>query len=237
MTKPVDLFFSLRSPYSYIAVYRLIRVLKDCPTEVTARVVYPLQLRAPEFVAPEAGPLFGRYVLMDSQRVARRLKIPFAFPVPDVFSGDPAVCSRAADHPRLQRLVRLCAAAQIQGRSLGFVTELMQTLWSGSSGAWDKGDALAGAASRAGLDLADMERAIRSSVDRHDAVVAANEAALLNLGHWGVPTFGYESQPFFGQDRIEDLVWALAAGARATGGQIVGDDEGTREKTKAGGRA
>jgi len=28
-------------------------------------------------------------------------------------------------------------------------------------------------------------------------------------GHWGVPTFVFEGEPFFGQDRIELLVWRL----------------------------
>jgi hypothetical protein len=28
-------------------------------------------------------------------------------------------------------------------------------------------------------------------------------------GHWGVPTFVFENEPFFGQDRIELLIWRM----------------------------
>jgi 2-hydroxychromene-2-carboxylate isomerase len=30
-------------------------------------------------------------------------------------------------------------------------------------------------------------------------------------GHWGVPTFVFENEPFFGQDRIELLIWRMEA--------------------------
>ena len=29
------------------------------------------------------------------------------------------------------------------------------------------------------------------------------------VGHWGVPTFVFQDEPFFGQDRIETLLWRL----------------------------
>jgi 2-hydroxychromene-2-carboxylate isomerase len=28
-------------------------------------------------------------------------------------------------------------------------------------------------------------------------------------GHWGVPTFVFEKEPFFGQDRIDLLIWRM----------------------------
>ena len=27
--------------------------------------------------------------------------------------------------------------------------------------------------------------------------------------HWGVPTFAFENEPFFGQDRIDLLIWRM----------------------------
>jgi 2-hydroxychromene-2-carboxylate isomerase len=27
--------------------------------------------------------------------------------------------------------------------------------------------------------------------------------------HWGVPTFVFENEPFFGQDRIDLLIWRM----------------------------
>jgi 2-hydroxychromene-2-carboxylate isomerase len=42
-----------------------------------------------------------------------------------------------------------------------------------------------------------------------DAEIAANEAAQKNAGHWGVPLFVFEDEPFFGQDRLEHLIWRM----------------------------
>jgi 2-hydroxychromene-2-carboxylate isomerase len=40
-------------------------------------------------------------------------------------------------------------------------------------------------------------------------VIAENQAALEKAGHWGVPTMAFKGEPFFGQDRIDLLVWRL----------------------------
>ena len=37
----------------------------------------------------------------------------------------------------------------------------------------------------------------------------ADTQALLDLGQWGVPVFVLSGEPFWGQDRIEDLEAAL----------------------------
>ena len=42
-----------------------------------------------------------------------------------------------------------------------------------------------------------------------DAELEANEAALAAAGHWGVPTLVHEGEPFFGQDRLDLLLWRL----------------------------
>ena len=41
------------------------------------------------------------------------------------------------------------------------------------------------------------------------ADIEANQAALEAAHHWGVPTCVYKGAPFFGEDRIETLRWAL----------------------------
>ena len=55
----------------------------------------------------------------------------------------------------------------------------------------------------------DMDRAIAADPARYDGVIAGNQAALEAAGHWGVPTMVFEGEPFFGQDRIELLLWRL----------------------------
>ncbi len=74
---------------------------------------------------------------------------------------------------------------------------------------WHQGSHLADAAARAGVDLRELDEAIAADPDRYEAIIKANEEAHKKAGHWGVPTFAFEGEPFFGQDRIDALIWRL----------------------------
>jgi 2-hydroxychromene-2-carboxylate isomerase len=115
-----------------------------------------------------------------------------------------------AEHqPYIHRLTRLGAAAQIEGRSLVFVDAVSRVLWDGSVAGWNEGDHLARAASATGFDLPAMDKVIEADPDKFEAVISDNEKAHAASGHWGVPTFVFENEPFFGQDRIDLLIWRM----------------------------
>ena len=135
--------------------------------------------------------------------------IPFRFPRPDPIVQDMATLEVAEHQPYIHRLTRLGAAAQIEGRSLAFVETISHVLWDGSVAGWNEGDHLARAAAAAGFDLPAMDAAIAADPDRYEAVIADNEKAHAASGHWGVPTFVFENEPFFGQDRIDLLIWRM----------------------------
>ncbi len=208
MTLSVDLFFSFRSPYSYLALPKTLRIVKQYDLVVNARPVYPLAVRVPGFFK-KANPNFARYVFIDSIRVAQMEGIPFRFPQPDPIDQNMMTLEVAAEQPRIKRLTRLGAAAQEAGRGLAFINEVATTLWSGRANGWDQGDHLSRAAERAGLDLATLDAAIAADPDRYETIIAGNEAAHAASGHWGVPCFVFNGEPFFGQDRIDLLVWRL----------------------------
>ncbi len=63
--------------------------------------------------------------------------------------------------------------------------------------------------SRAGLDLAELDPIAEQEADRIIAVVEANQEAHEEAGHWGVPTCVFQGEPFFGQDRLDVLMWRL----------------------------
>jgi 2-hydroxychromene-2-carboxylate isomerase len=100
-------------------------------------------------------------------------------------------------------------AAARAGKGLEFVRRAGHQIWSGEVDNWHEGDHLANAATEAGLNPADIERSAREQADDLDAEIAANEAAQKNAGHWGVPLFVFEDEPFFGQDRLEHLIWRM----------------------------
>ena len=54
-----------------------------------------------------------------------------------------------------------------------------------------------------------MDAAISADPDRYERIIASNEQDHATSGHWGVPTFVFENEPFFGQDRIDMLIWRM----------------------------
>ena len=208
MTLSVDLFFSFRSPYSYLALPKTLKLVADYDVTVNLRPVYPLAVRVPGFFK-RANPQFARYVVLNSSRVARRENIPFRFPRPDPIVQDMATLEVADKQPYIHRLTRLGAAAQLEGRALAFTDAIARVLWDGTVKGWNEGDHLASAAAAAGFDLAAMDAAISADPDRYERVITGNEQDHAASGHWGVPTFVFENEPFFGQDRIDMLIWRM----------------------------
>jgi 2-hydroxychromene-2-carboxylate isomerase len=208
MTLSVDLFFSFRSPYSYLALPKTLQLVADYDVAVSLRPVYPLAVRVPGFFK-RANPQFARYIVLDSSRVAKRENIPFRFPRPDPIVQDMATLDVADKQPYIHRLTRLAAAAQLDGRALAFTDAISRVLWDGSVKGWNEGDHLAKAAAAAGFDLAAMDAAISADPDRYERVITGNEQDHAASGHWGVPTFVFDNEPFFGQDRIDMLIWRM----------------------------
>jgi 2-hydroxychromene-2-carboxylate isomerase len=208
MTLSVDLFFSFRSPYSYLALPKTLKLVADYDATVNLRPVYPLAVRVPGFFK-SANPQFARYVVLDSSRVAKHENIPFRFPRPDPILQDMTTLDVAEQQPYIHRLTRLGAAAQLEGRALVFVDAISRVLWDGTVRGWNEGDHLARAADAAGFDLPAMDAEISANPDPYEKIIADNEKDHAASGHWGVPTFVFENEPFFGQDRIELLIWRM----------------------------
>ncbi len=207
MSLVVDLYWSFRSPYSYLATARLVKLRDEYDVDINARPVLPLAVRTPEFFE-RANPLFVSYLLRDAPRVAERLGIPFRYPNPDPVVFDMASGRYPVEQPYIHRLTRLGVAAAEGGDGLAFLDEVSRLIWGGTNG-WNEGAHLAEAASRAGFDLAELDAVVAAEPDRLVAQIEENQKALEISGHWGVPTCVFEGEPFFGQDRLADLVWRL----------------------------
>ena len=207
MSLQVDLFWSFRSPYSYLAVPRVVALEAQFEVEFRVRPIYPLTVRDATFFQ-RVDPLFGPYLFRDTARIAQYLGIPFGFPKPDPVVVDQTQKS-AAHQPYIHRLTQLGVDATEKGRGLPFISEVSKLIWSGTVSGWDQGDHLARATERAGLDLVTMDREIAADPEAYERLIEKNQAALQKAGHWGVPTFVFEGEPFFGQDRIDLLVWRL----------------------------
>ncbi len=208
MSLQVDLFWSFRSPYSYLAVPRVVALEAEYEVQFRVRPVYPLAVRDASFFQ-RVDPLFGPYLFRDTARIAEYLRLPFGWPRPDPVVVETQAQRIATHQPYIHRLTRLGIHATEAGRGLPFINEVSKLIWGGSVSGWDQSDHLARAAERAGLDLATMERDIAAGPEAYERLIEQNQTALQAAGHWGVPTFVFDGEPFFGQDRIELLVWRL----------------------------
>jgi 2-hydroxychromene-2-carboxylate isomerase len=210
VTEPlsVDVFWSFRSPYSYLATGRLVRLAAEYDVDVAVRPVLPIAVRLPNFFT-QVNPLWPPYLLRDTMRIAQYLGIDYGWPRPDPIVQDPVTREVAPEQPYIHRLTRLGVAAVERGRGLAFVDQVSQLIWNGHVVGWHEGSYLADASARAGLDLAELDAAVAAQPARFDEIIAENQRALDAAGHWGVPTMVFEGEPFFGQDRIDLLVWRM----------------------------
>jgi len=208
MDQLVELYWSFRSPYSYIVLPRIVELNRSHQVTIEMRVVHPNAIRNPAYFA-RMDSLARPYFLMDSARVADFHGMKFQRPVPDPIEQDPNTLAIAPEQPLARRLGRLGIAAAERGRGLEFCHEVATLLWDGSVKNWHRGSHLANAAERVGLDLSELEAAIVAEPDHYEQALSANDRALRASGHWGVPTMVFEGEPFFGQDRFDVLLWRL----------------------------
>lgn len=207
MTLEFDLYWSFRSPYSYLATPRLTELTRDYDVKINVRPVYPIAVRMDGFFK-QVNPLWPPYLIKDTYRIAEMLGLPYAWPSPDPVKMDMKSGEVPKEQPYIYRLVRLGAAAAEKGRGLPFLLEISTLIFGGTRN-WHEGDHIKDATKRAGLDLAELDRLIETNPDHYEEIIVANEAAQKAAGHWGVPLMVFEGEPFFGQDRIDHLVWRM----------------------------
>lgn len=202
-----DVFWSFRSPYSYLITKRLVAMEREYNLKINVRPVYPIAVRMDGFFKT-VNPLWPPYLFKDTIRVAEIESLPYVWPNPDPVVMDLASGEVPKDQPYIHRLTRLGCAAAEEGRGLAFVDAMSSIIFGGVQD-WDQGNHMKEAAAKAGLDLADLDAKIEANPDHYEAAITANEAAQKDAGHWGVPLMVFKSEPFFGQDRLSHLKWRM----------------------------
>ena len=207
MSLSFDLYWSFRSPYSYLVTPRLLELVARQDVVCHVRPVYPLAVRTPEFFDTR-DPLWTPYLLRDIGREAEFLGLPIRWPRPDPVRRSTEQGYRT-EQPHIHRLTHLGVAAAQAGRGLPFLREVSHVIWSGEVDDWHVGDHLAGAAERAGLDWRELSGSVDADPARYVQIVERNQTDQRAAGHWGVPMMVFNGEPFFGQDRFDQLVWRM----------------------------
>lgn len=206
MTARVEVFYSLQSDYCYFLLDRLLG-LAGRGVEVKIRPVLGGVLRLPErFQNRDA--MEQAHFRIDTQRCADFLGLPYAYPDPSPIAFQPgSLWIAEKDQPLNDHLYRLFVGAVQVGHGLAFLDHVARKLWDGSTPVWDEGAQLRNAMAHAGLDLDAVLEAMPLAESRK--ILDQNAQAMLQAGHWGVPLMVYSGEPFYGQDRFDQLVWRM----------------------------
>ena len=177
----LDFYFSFRSPYSYLAYDRMLRLCDHYGVECRLRPVLPIRMRG--IPVPQKKAL--QFVL-DCSTEARALGVPFG----DI--ADPLGIG-------VERAYAVWPYAKKLGLEREWFREAFVAAWSeGVDLATDIG--LLTVAERVGLDAATLETALQD--DGWKAMVNANMDDQKAAGFWGVPCFVYGDTKSWGQDRL-----------------------------------
>ena len=181
MPDTLTMFYSFRSPYSYIALERASELARTYGLALQPRPVLPMVLRG--FRVPRAKRL---YIVRDARREADRHGVAFGR-IADPIDGG----------------VQRCLAAYVHAEAAGRATDFMRAA---GRAIWARGEAIKRDAvlrrvlQRAGLNPALAAECPASGGDLGWA--EANREALFDLGLWGVPSFQVGDLAVWGQDRL-----------------------------------
>lgn len=195
----IDYFFSVLSPYAYLAGTRLEEIAARHGAQIAYRPV-----DAPTLAARAGGGAMRdlpaarmAYRAQDLARIARRQHLPLN-PQPLHWPSNPAPASYAI----------IAAQAAGGGRTGALVHALMRACWA------EDRDVAEDAVIRAcladsGFDAGLADRGLLAGAETY----AANLEEAVTRGVFGVPFYLLEDgQAFWGQDRLDDLDWYLAGG-------------------------
>jgi len=82
MSTVIDLYWSFRSPYSYLATQNIRKIETARDVTFNLKIVLPLAIRDPSFF-DSRGTIWLGYVMRDIMRLAQMTEQPLAMPNPD----------------------------------------------------------------------------------------------------------------------------------------------------------
>lgn len=177
---PLELFYSFRSPYSYLLLGRAFEIADAFGLELKIRPVLPMVMRGMQ--VPKSKLI---YIVTDTSREARRLGIPFG-----KFS-DPLGTG-------VERCLAVFAYALSEKRERDFLLNAGEAIWARAIDvATDRG--MRKATGRSGLFWPDVVVAMDD--DNWRPIAEENRESMMESGSWGVPTMRIGDFTIWGQDR------------------------------------
>ena len=205
----IDLYFSYRSPYSYLILPRMLRLKEKYDIEINFKVVYPIAIRMPEWFEGKNFFTFFFFKMIDMRLQAKKLGIPFTTKLkPDPIRQNVMTVKISTHQPYIFDICHLGQMAQMKGVGMEFAFEVSSLIFGGVEN-WNTDENLSEAAKKVGLDL----NQLRESVNVHEQEIIGqikqNQVDQLNAGHHGVPLTVIGDKHFFGQDQFDKIMKTL----------------------------
>lgn len=195
---PLEVWWSFRSPYSYLVLPRLRELVATYPVELRLRPVLPMVERG--VALPNVKRM---YILHDVKREADRLGVPFGTIADPIGKG-------------VEHCLAIARLAIARGHGLELLESAARGIWSEARDVADYVD-LRAVVERAGLDWNDARAALADESWR--AWAQENATDLVTAGLWGVPSFRVGDYVTWGQDRIEHVADRLRRHFEAAPGE------------------
>ncbi len=184
----LTMYFSIRSPYSYLGLEKAISLATRFNLELEVKVVLPMLMRGLAVPADKKW-----YIFHDTKREAKAAKIEYGFVADPLGQG-------------VKNCYAILEYAKAQNQSIKYLQTFARQI-NAYGVRSDTEEGLQKIVEHAGLSW----QQARQYLNRNDwkESVEQNMAELSQLGLWGVPCFKFNNQTVWGQDRlwyIESLI-------------------------------
>ena len=202
--KNLDLYFSYRSPYSYLILPRMLKLKKESKININFKIVYPIAIRMAGWF-DKKNILFFIPLLIDIKRKAKKLNIPVRLPMqPDPIKQNPFTGKILKDQPYIFDICHMGQEMTNRGHGLEFAQKLSATIWTVKN--WNKEENIAEILLGFDIELTEIKETIKSNESQLIQQIKQNQVDQLEAGHHGVPLSVYKGNYFFGQDKFDDLI-------------------------------
>ena len=205
----IDLYFSYRSPYSYLILPRMLKLKEEYDIEINFKVVYPIAIRMPEWFEGKNIFTYFFFKMIDMRRQAKKLGVPFTTKLkPDPIRQNIMTGKISSHQPYIFDICHLGQMAQMKGVGMEFAFEVSSLIFGGVEN-WNTDENLSEAAKKVGLDLNQLKESVRVHEEEIIGQLKQNQVEQLNAGHHGVPLTVIGDKYFFGQDQFDKIMETL----------------------------
>ena len=205
----IDLYFSYRSPYSYLILPRMLKLKEKYDIEINFKVVYPIAIRMPEWFEGKNFFTFFFFKMIDMRLQAKKLGIPFTTKLkPDPIRQNVMTGKISSHQPYIFDICHLGQMAQMKGVGMEFAFEVSSLIFGGVEN-WNTDENLSEAAKKVGLDLNQLRESVNVHEEEIIGQIKQNQVDQLNAGHHGVPLTVIGDKHFFGQDQFDKIMETL----------------------------